>query len=802
MGNLLQDLRVGLRMLLRQPVFAVVVVLTLGLAIGVNAVVFSFVSLFALRPLPFRDVDRLARLSSQHSDYGEEDMPATYADFLEWRRENRTMEDLAAYGLRSYGLTFQGDTVPVQGSLATASCFTEWGMPALHGRTLLTSDETPGAPRVAVLAHHLWATRFGSDPAIVGRSIILDGNAHTIVGVLTPAIEIGSLSLIDLWTALAREADPEDRTERTLLVTGRLKPGTTLDEAVADFRVLAETQQRDHRATNAGWTIRVQSLRSGMADNTSKALFVLLAVAVGLLLAMACANVANLMSARAITRQHETAMRAALGATRGRLVRQFLTEGTLLAVAGGLAGVAFAGWGLALIRSITLEKFFQQVTIDRDVLAFTACISLATPLLFALAPALRACRRDLVPALGRETRWASRARYRGRTLVVLQLSLAVFLLLLTGVSLRTMHALHRLDLGYPREGLVTLSVGLPASRYAHDEQIRSFVDALLERLRAVPGARSVGAASTLLVLDFPSAMPLTLDGRWNSSTGTVSPSANRVIAEPGYLPTIGLRLLKGRTLLTSDGSGGPGVAVVSRSFVARYFGEDEPLGRRIRLGQPGSEIPWLIIVGVASDVLNPVPGQPPAPYVYVPFAQHPPRSIVVVIRARDTAAVTNAARTEVARLDPNVSIRGPATVEKLLSDGLNGFRLVSGMFAVFGAVALFLAAMGLYAVVSHSVSVRVREIGIRRVLGADATNILRMLLGQGAVLVVIGLGIGLLMGLAGARAMSSAFLGVRPTDPVIFVTVPATLAAVGLLAILVPAVRATRTDPALAVRTE
>ncbi|HEY3119695.1 MAG TPA: ABC transporter permease, partial [Vicinamibacteria bacterium] len=464
MDTVLQDVRFGLRVLIKERAFAVIVTLTIALAIGVNTVIFSFVNFFVLRPMPFKDMDTLVFVSGSHPDRGSGRQRVDYADYLEWRASMHSFEDMAATTARGFNMTGAGEPLRVVGRLASASQFPVWGLGTELGRPLRAEDDRPGAERVALLSHGFWTRHFGSAPDVLGRAIRLDGETYTIVGVVSREIEIGTFSETEVWVPISLHVDPNDRFRRDTTVTARLRPGVDIRTADAELRAIAERQQREHPDTNAGWSTHLLPLRQALTD--AWAILALLGVAVISVLAIACANVANLMLVRATARRRETAVRAALGATRARLVRQLLTESALLGLAGGVLGLVLAEWGLHLIRAVTYEQFFQLVVIDRRVLIFSVAISLLTPLVFGLAPALQAARRDLVASLrdGRGTA-AGAGRHGRGVLVVVQMSLAAALLVVSVLTLRSAFALQNLDPGYAYRGLVSFGVDLPAARY-------------------------------------------------------------------------------------------------------------------------------------------------------------------------------------------------------------------------------------------------------------------------------------------------------------------------------------------------
>jgi putative ABC transport system permease protein len=690
----------------------------------------------------------------------------------------------------------------VVGRLASASQFPVWGLGAELGRTLLPDDDRLGAERVVLLSHGFWARRFGSSPDVLGRAARLDGETYTIAGVVSRDIEIGTFSETDVWVPLTPHADPNDRTRRDLTVTARLKPGADMQTADAELRAIAERQQRDHPDTNAGWSTHLMPLRTAITSANAWAILALLSVAVSFVLAIACANVANLMLVRATARRRETAVRAALGATRARLVRQLLTEGALLGLAGGAVGLLLADWGLRIIRSVTYEQFFQLVVIDRRVLVFSIAISLITPLVFGLAPALQAARRDLVVALrgGRGAAGAAAGRGRG-ALVVVQMSLAAALLVVSVLTLRSALALQNLDHGYAYKGLVTFGVDLPAGRYGNDDAVRAFYTELFGRLRAAPGVSAVAAGTGIPLLARVATVPLAVEG-FEARDKTVPPLAVRTVVSEGYMSALRLPVVAGRELGGGDTAGAPPVAVVNQALVRRYLGGRDPLGARVRLGPEKDGEPWRTVVGVARDLTNVDVELPSLPQVWVPFAQAPVRGLNVFVRSPETAAVIASARAELRRLDADLALYDATTVERAIYEDLASNRVITGLFATFAAVALLLATIGLYGVVSYAVSQRTAEIGVRMALGAQSRDVLRLVLRHGTALLFTGLVLGLVGGLGLARAIAHTLYGVSADDPFTFTVVPAVLTLAAGLAMLVPARRALRVDPLTALRSE
>ena len=803
MDTVLQDLRFGLRMLVKHRAFAAAVVVTLGLGIGVNTVVFSMADLVALRPLPMRNADGVVSMWQSHPDRGAERIHASYPDFADWRRQATSFEDLSARQYTSYNLTGVAEPTRVTACRATASLFRVWGLPAVEGRVFTDEEDRPGAPRVAVLSHGFWQRQFGSRSDAVGGTVRLDGEPYEVVGVLTPEIEIGGLGTIEVWTPLVPDADPADREARGLRVDGRLKPGIGLERASAEMRTIVARLAGEHPASNAGYAVRVVPLRESVMGAQAYRTVALLSLTVAFVLAIACGNVASLMLARNAARERETAVRTALGAGRLRVVRQLLTEGAILALIGGALGVALAGGGLALMRAVTYERAFQHLRIDVRMVAFSAVVSLVTPLLFGLVPALQAARADVISALrdGGSRSVTSRGGRGRRSLVVVQLALALTLLVVAGLSTRTAVELQTREMGFARRGLVTMRLDLNRSGYGNDERVRQLVGTLVERLASSPGASGAAATSSLPVVDGAAAVALAVEGQTPSAPGA-APWAARTVVTAGYFRTLRVALSQGRDFEAGDSRQATPVAIVSRALARHYFGDGPDLGRRIRTGAEKEAAPWLTIVGVVEDVQNPNFAEPPLPQVYVPFAQQPQRSLTLVVRSEREAATIAAARAEVARLDPDQALWRATSMEQLLREELNFPRLLAGMFGAFGVVALLLAAIGLYGVVSYAVSQRTREIGVRMALGAGRGDVLRLVAGQGLALIGTGLVLGLAGGMGMGQAMRSLLVGVSPTDAVTIAGVAVVLGAVAVSATLVPALRATRLDPTLALRAE
>lgn len=801
MRELLQDIRYGARLLVQQPGFTAVVGLTLAFAIGANTVIFSIASFLLLRPLPFKDRDTLAAVFAVDPHRDSDRARVSGPDYLEWRAETRSFEALGAWRGDTATLTGVEEPIRLQVQCVTANLFGIWKLDMAHGRSFLAGEDQPGAEPVAIVGHGFWRRHFAGDPGVVGRPIALNGVAHTIVGVMTPEMEIGNLSLVDLWTPLALDPDAP-RDDRRLQVYGRLAPGATVEQASAEMATIAGRQAEAFPATNEGWGARAVPLLEAMTGRNAWVVLTLLGVVVGLVLVIACANVANLMLARAVARRKELAVRAALGAGRLRLVRQLLTESLLVGLTGGALGLLLARGGLAVIRAVPSEPIFRQIAIDHRVLAFAAVLALVTPLFFSLLPALHAARADLNEALNEgagRTSGGVRGRRGRHALVVAQLSLAAALLILSTLIIRTAIAQARLDFGFDPANVLTLQIELQGPRYPDDEPVRAFYDRALARLARLPGVRHAAAVSALPVFGGLSQTAFAIEGR-PAPLAADRPWALQAIVTPDYFAAFDIPLVRGRGFTPADGPDAPGVALVSAETARRYWSGEDPIGRRIRLGDDGG--PWLEIVGVVGDVFNrPRLEEGFDPQLYVPLAQHPRRAMAFALRtATDPAALIPAVRREIHAEDPDQALYDVRSMAQVFREEFASDRLIFGMFATFALVALLLAAAGLYGVMSYSVAQRAQEFGVRLALGARGGDVVRLVVRQGLVLVLVGTALGLLGGYALARAIANILFGVGPADPLTYGGVTALLATVAFLASYLPARRAVARDPIRALR--
>jgi putative ABC transport system permease protein len=799
---LLEDVRYGCRMIRRQPGYSFIVALTLALAIGANTVIFSFANILLLRPLPLRDPDGMAWVWWTNAQRGLDRSNVSAPELFDLRAALTTCESVAAHARGTYTLTGRGDATRLEAFRTTSNLFDTWGVRPAIGRGFLDGEDRPGARAVAVVSHQFWERALSATPGIIGQDLVLDGVHHTIVGVLGPEIEIGNLSTIDVWTPLT--LDPSSpRDERTLRVSARRKPGVSLEQVDAQARAVAKRLEADYPATNAGWSARTVSTKVAMTGNDTWLVLGLLGVVVGLVLLIACANLANLVLVRATGRRKELAIRSALGAARGRIVRQLVTESMLLGIIGGGLGLGVAFAALRLIRSVAAEPFFQLVTVDLNVLLFAVVLSLAAPLIFSLLPALDSARGDVSETLKDTARAGGSARAgRSRSaLVVSQLTLAMTLLIFAGLLVRTMIAITRAPLGFDATHLLTFQIELPRWKYTSDADAVRFWQMLELRLHGVPGAQRVAASTRLPVLDAGRTTTIDIQGREFAGDAN-RPWARSATVTSGYFATAGIPVIAGRPFTNHDTTDSPLVALVNREMARRLWQQPErALGARVRVSTGDSGGPWLEIVGVVGDVKR-ADRVGSDPELFLAVLQHTPRGLWYIVRANMAASLTPSVRAAVRELDADIAVRDLRTFEDALEIDQSSSRILIGLFVAFAGLALALAASGLYGMMAYSVSQRVQEFGIRMALGALPTDIRRLVASQSFALVGVGLLLGLGGGAALGRVATSLLYEVSPFDVVTFTAVAMVLGIVAFIACAAPVRRATRIDAVSALRSE
>jgi putative ABC transport system permease protein len=801
---LLTDLRHSVRVLLAHRAFTLVTVVTLALGVGANTAIFSLVDAVLLRALPYAQPDRLVVVWEQNYGRGKDSNVVSPANYLQWQERNDVFASMAALVDTRPTLTGEGEPEEVQGQLVTSSLFSLLGVAPQIGRTFDDQEDHPGHDAVVLLSDRLWRRRFGADPGIVGRSIAVSGRTVTVVGVMRPEFRILSRTA-ELW--LPKPFDAADRAPkgRFLRVVARLREGVSLPRAQAAMDVMGQRLRAQYPDFNAGWGIRVVPLKEQLVGQVRRGLVVLFG-AVGFVLLIACVNVANLLLGRGLGREREFAVRAALGASRWRLVRQLLTEGLLLALMGGTLGVVLAGWLLdwilpAAARVLPIPTL-AAVTLDGRVLAFALVASLLTAVLFGLVPALAASRPNLDVTLRDTGRGSTEGRRRRRlrgALVVAETALAVVLLTGSGLMLASLARLLAVDQGFNPEHVLTMRVLLPTSKYASVRDRVAFFDGAIERMKHLPGVRAAGAVSCLPLGGPSIATSFTVEGRPAPPPGE-SPVADIRLVDGDYFQALGIPLRSGRLFSDLDGTEGHRAAIINQTLARQLFADREPIGQRVRvvLGEPKAADE---IVGVVGDTRSERADQDVRPMIYWPNRQLGFPWMAFAIRTDgDPLAWRTAALTQLRQLDPTQPVADISTMDALVGESVEQRRFTMALLSAFALLALLLAALGLYGVLSHSVAQRVPELGVRLALGADRGAVLRLVMGEALGFSMLGLVVGLGAATASGRLIRGLLFGVRPTEPLVFVAVSVLLLLASLAAGYLPARRAAHLDPIVALR--
>jgi putative ABC transport system permease protein len=801
--GIMRDVRDSFRTLVKSKSFTVIAVSTLALGIGVNTTIFSVVNALLFSELPVTDADRFVFLWATNERAGENRTALSFPEVADLRGAASSFEGISVGREDSFILTGEREPSRVAGFRVSDNLFPLWGVGTIVGRGFENGEDRPGAAPVAVLSDGFWKRHFGEDPKVVGSTIRLDGEAYTVVGVLSPKMEFGDLSAIDVWVPLRMELAAARRDDRRAFTQARLKPGVSLAEATEECAAIAARLEKDHPESE-GWGFRVSPVSKEIMSEDDNAMMWVLIVSVAFVLWIACVNVANMLMARSTARTREVAIRLALGSGRLRLVRQFLTEGFLLSVAACGLGLLLSRVLLRLFYVISDQNWiYGKAVVDSRVLLFTLGISFLTPFLFALLPSLRASRPNLIESLKEGGRaGAGRRTLRSRGLLMAgQVAMALALMLVTGLLIRSEIELKTANLGFEAERVLSLGLDLPRAKYSDDEQLRNFLRELVQRTLATPGVRNAAVVDPVPLSERGGRRNLRVQGL-STDESHESPSAYFFTVSPGYLATMSIPLLRGRDFGPGDREGAPRVALINREAAEHLFEGKDPLGRLIQpAGASASD--WFEIVGVTGNVAHLDRKVPVVPQVYLSFEQSPSAAMSLVVRtAGKPESLVEPVRAAVKALDPELPVDDILTMEERRHREFANVDAIVLMFFVFAAFALVMASMGIYGVMSYAVSQREREIGIRMALGANRGDVVQMIVSEGGKRIVLGAGFGLTGALVLGKMLSGILFGVSPFDPLTFVTVTVVLVLVALLANYVPARRATRIDPIRTLRAE
>ena len=810
----MQDLRFAVRLLIKDRWFTAVAVIALALGIGVNATVFTFVNAVLIRGLPFDDPDRILVVGSR--DAKGRDRGASYPDFQDWRTATRTFASLSGFSGSTMNISEAGRTPErFQGPYLSANAFSSIGQAPLLGRDFRAEDDRLGAAAVVILENGVWKNRYGSDPSVLGRAVKVNEVPATVIGVMPEGFKFPNNA--DLWMPLGQlpQLTEQKRDARNIDVFGRLADRVTLAQAQSEMDTIARKLAGDYPDTNKDITARVMTFNDRVNGGQIRLIFLSLMGAVGFVLLIACANVANLLLARSAGRAREMSVRISLGASRWRIVRQLLVESVLLSVLSGLLGLSLAAIGVRLFDAATQDvgrPYWIQFTIDARVFAFFAAVCLGTSIVFGLAPALHVSKTDLNEVLkegGRSGSSGIRARRWTSVLIVAELALTLVLLAGAGLMMRSFLNLYRMDIGIETSQLLTMRLNLPNRKYPTVEQRRAFYDRLDQRLAGIGG---IQAATITTDAPMGGGIPrlLSIDGH-EGRADELPPTVTQVTIGPRYFETLGMKVLRGRVFDELDGTAGHDSAIVNQRFAAMHFGGDDPIGRRIKLTPDGPPAPgtpppvWVTVVGIAPTVPQRMqPGDDlPDSVAYIPLRAQAPSFMMLLIRARrDAASLTSLVREEVRAIDPDLPLFGILTMDQRLAQQRWPFRVFGTMFAIFAVIALALSAVGLYAVTAYSVAQRTQEIGVRMALGAQAAQVLWLILRRAVVQMAIGLTLGIAGAVGVSKLLASVLFQTGSRDPILLMAIVSLLVFVSMSACFWPARRATRLDPVNALRND
>jgi putative ABC transport system permease protein len=816
--EMFQDIRFGLRMLLRQRMVTAAAIIGLALGIGANTAVFSVINAVLLRPLPYQNSDRMVVIWGNFLALNIKQLRAKAAEYVDYRNQTRSFETVAAYSTADFNLTGGRQPERIAGGSVTANLFPMLGAQAAQGRLIAPGENQPGRDKVVVVSHRFWQQRLSGDANVIGRSIRLNDQSYSVIGVMPAGFEFPHPSFnfaepVEFWIPLALTTEQVAERQRPwfLNVIALLKPDLTLDQARAEMAELGERFKQQHprhylgpNRAEGGWRIGVMPLQEQIVGNSRRALVVLFA-AVGLVLLIACANTANLLLMRATARQKELALRMALGAGRLRLIRQLLTESLMIAALGAAGGLTLAWLGVKALIALSPGNLprLQEANVDARVLLFTLVISVLTGLIFGLAPALQASRPDLQQTL-KEGGAAALSGGRGRRwlrnlLVVGEVAIAMTLLIGAGLMLNSFLRLQRVNPVINTGKLLSVEINLPQTRYPEPPHASRFFQELIRRVESLPGVESAGLSTIQPMSGFALNDPFSIEGRpFDSNNATW---AGWQLITPNYLRTLGIPLVSGREFTEHDNAEATGAAIINEAMARRYFPNEDPIDKRISLGSPGP--PWLTIVGVVKDIPQRGLESRAEPDWYLSYLRQPQRNGYLMVRAAgDPASLAAAVRSQVMEIDKDQPVTAIKTMNEVIASITAPRRFNTLLLAIFGTVALILAAGGIYSVISYSVTQRTQEVGIRMALGAQSGEVIKLILKQGLMLTLIGITAGIAGAIAAARAVSSMLFGITATDPATFAAISILLTIVALLACYLPARRAAKIDPTVALRCE
>ncbi|HXI92465.1 MAG TPA: ABC transporter permease [Blastocatellia bacterium] len=804
MNGFLQDLRYSARILSKKPGFTSIAVMTLALGIGANTAIFSVVDAVLLRSLPYPEPDRLMQIFLNNPETAQGRGGYGNTDFLALKERNSSFEKVAAISPGNrFSLTGTGAPEQVIGAVVSADFFDVLKVKAQRGRTFLSDEDKPGSPRTVVVSNSFWEKHLNSDADVVGQSVTLNGESYEVIGVMPPDFRFSATGPSELWTTL-QITPPRFRPPFYLRVIGRLKPGTAEQEAQAELGAIA-TQVEQQYPSSKSKVVRVSTLKKSIVGDSEVSLSVLLG-AVFFILLIASVNVSNLLLARASEREKEMAVRAALGAARFRLIRQALTESLTLAVIGGTLGWLLALWGVDLIVALSPENLprLDEISVDRRVLGFTLLITLLSGLVFGIAPALQSSHVDLNATLkeGGRTTGGGHNRLRG-LFIVTEFGLALMLLIGAGLMIRSFLQLQRVNPGFNPDRVVTAQIALPQNRYGTPARVGEFQQRLLQNVQSLPGVQAAAASMSLPPDRLMMHNPFVVEGQ-PPAAGQPQPTAEQVLISPDYFRTLGIRLNAGRPFSDADNNAAPSVVIINETMARSYFPNQNVVGSHIQTGDYDPAGKWVTIVGIVDDVKYSGLQEEPQPTMYTPFLQNLWwRSLYLSVRTEgDPLSVVTSAREAVWAIDRDLPVSQIKTMTQLMSESVAAPRTYTLLLGLFGGVAMLLAAIGIYGVIAYAVTQRTREIGIRMALGAQTRDVVKMIVKEGMTLALVGVAIGLAASFALTRVLASLLYGVSATDSLTFLVIALLLASVALLACYLPARRATKVDPMVALRYE